>query len=73
MVGESTANKLLRARPWVLPRRSLRFALERDEVFDAGKAPSAVCEMGMEGVVAKRTASRFGAAVPDWASVENPS
>lgn len=44
------------------------------EVFDDGCALSeAVCELGLEGVVAKRTTSRYGTNVRGWVKVKNPS
>lgn len=33
----------------------------------------AVCDLGLEGVVAKRTASRYGANVRGWVKVKNPN
>jgi bifunctional non-homologous end joining protein LigD len=44
------------------------------EVFDDGPALfDAVCEMGLEGVVAKRTTSRYGANRRGWIKVKNPN
>jgi ATP-dependent DNA ligase len=44
------------------------------ETFDDGEALySGVCEMGLEGVVAKRTTSRYGAGVRGWVKVKNPN
>ena len=43
------------------------------EVFDDGPAlHDAVCELGLEGVVAKRTTSRYGASLRGWVKVKNP-
>jgi ATP-dependent DNA ligase len=43
------------------------------EVFEDGRALYAgVCDLGLEGVVAKRTTSRYGAAVRGWVKVKNP-
>jgi bifunctional non-homologous end joining protein LigD len=62
-------------------RRSLLEQLELEgphwnvtEAFDDGHALySAVCELGLEGVVAKRQTSRYGAAVRGWVKVKNPN
>ena len=44
------------------------------ELFDDGAALySAVCDLGLEGVVAKRQTSRYGAAVHGWVKVKNPN
>jgi bifunctional non-homologous end joining protein LigD len=44
------------------------------EVFDDGRALyDAVCELGLEGVVAKRTTSRYGASRRGWVKVKNPN
>jgi ATP-dependent DNA ligase len=44
------------------------------EAFDDGEALySAVCELGLEGVVAKRRTSRYGENVRGWVKVKNPS
>jgi bifunctional non-homologous end joining protein LigD len=44
------------------------------EVFQDGCALyAAVCELGLEGVVAKRTTSRYGANRRGWVKVKNPS
>ena len=44
------------------------------EVFDDGPALySAVCDLGLEGVVAKRKTSRYGATMRGWVKVKNPN
>jgi bifunctional non-homologous end joining protein LigD len=44
------------------------------EVFDDGPALyAAVCELGLEGVVAKRTTSGYGASVRGWVKIKNPN
>jgi bifunctional non-homologous end joining protein LigD len=44
------------------------------EVFDDGQALyDAVRELGLEGVVAKRATSRYGANVRGWIKIKNPS
>ena len=44
------------------------------EVFDDGNALwEAVCNLGLEGVVAKRRASRYGANVRGWVKIKNPN
>ena len=44
------------------------------EVFDDGHALwEAVCDLGLEGVVAKRTTSRYGANVRGWVKIKNPN
>jgi bifunctional non-homologous end joining protein LigD len=43
------------------------------EIFDDGHALyTAVCELGLEGLVAKRNSSRYGANVRGWVKVKNP-
>jgi len=44
------------------------------EVFDDGRALyDAVCDLGLEGVVAKRSTSRYGANRRGWVKVKNPN
>jgi bifunctional non-homologous end joining protein LigD len=44
------------------------------EAFDDGEALyDAACELGLEGVVAKRTTSRYGASVRGWVKIKSPS
>ena len=44
------------------------------EAFDDGHALyAAVCELGLEGVVAKRTTSQYGANLRGWIKVKNPN
>ena len=62
-------------------RRSLLEQLELQgphwnvtEVFDDGRALySGICQLGLEGVVAKRTTSRYGASMRGWVKVKNPN
>jgi bifunctional non-homologous end joining protein LigD len=44
------------------------------ETFSDGQALfTAVCELGLEGVVAKQQTSRYGASLRGWVKVKNPS
>ena len=44
------------------------------ETFDDGEALcSGVCELGLEGVVAKQVTSRYGAMKRGWVKVKNPN
>jgi ATP-dependent DNA ligase len=44
------------------------------EVFDDGRALyDAMCELGLEGGIAKRTTSRYGANRRGWVKVKNPN
>ena len=67
-------------RPYV-ERRSLLEQLDLEgpywnvtEAFEDGEALYAgVCDLGLEGVVAKRVTSRYGARERGWVKTKNPS